>query len=485
MVRGLIFFIKLALLIAIGLWLSRRPGEVSIDWLGYRLETSVGILLLASLIVIVVAAILYRIWLMIRRTPKQVGNMVKETKKKRGYAALTQGMVAVAAGDVEEAERWSKKADATLDEPPLTMLLSAQAAQLSGDEAAAERYFKAMLERKETKFLGLRGLLNKALREGDHKTALSYVRQAYALRPQTPWVQRTLFDLSERSGNLLGADTALKEASRRKSLPATELTRKQALLALAHAKEAQERNDHQAALKHAKAANKADPRLVPAAVTLAEAMVKAGRRRDAQRMLEKTWAEAPHPDLVKSYKASVTSDKPLDLFKALEKLIAGQADHPESRLAMAEAALDAELWGEARRFLKATGDTPPSERACHLMARLEDGESGKAEEARSWLLRAAEAPADPTWVCNHCGAIADDWSIRCQVCDELDGLSWRQPPRAATTIGAQTTGLPVAKIEPAPVVDVAEESAAILPAKGEKPPAGDKPDAKAKAPVEA
>ena len=88
-----------------------------------------------------------------------------------GYRALTQGMVAVAAGDAEEAQKLARKADALLAEPPLTLLLSAQAAQLNGDETARpQRYFTAMLDRAETEFLGLRGLIMQALkrrRRGD------------------------------------------------------------------------------------------------------------------------------------------------------------------------------------------------------------------------------------------------------------------------------------------------------------------------------
>ena len=65
------------------------------------------------------------------------------------------------------------KADGLLNEPPLTMLLSAQAAQLNGDDGAATGYFEAMLERKETEFLGLRGLLNHALKRDDRVKALT------------------------------------------------------------------------------------------------------------------------------------------------------------------------------------------------------------------------------------------------------------------------------------------------------------------------
>ena len=81
----------------------------------------------------------------------------------RGYKALTQGMVAVAAGDAQEARRQARKAENFLADPPLTMLLSAQAAQLSGDDKAAGKFFKKMSERKDTKYLGIHGMLNQAI----------------------------------------------------------------------------------------------------------------------------------------------------------------------------------------------------------------------------------------------------------------------------------------------------------------------------------
>ena len=62
----------------------------------------------------------------------------RERRRRAGYRALTQGMVAVAAGDPQEARRFARSADALLADPPLTLLLSAQAAQLDGDETAAK-----------------------------------------------------------------------------------------------------------------------------------------------------------------------------------------------------------------------------------------------------------------------------------------------------------------------------------------------------------
>ena len=73
-----------------------RPGEVSVTWLGYRIDTSVGILLLALAVLIAVASVAYYIWRSLRRAPKAMGQGMQNSRRKRGYKALTQGMVAVA-----------------------------------------------------------------------------------------------------------------------------------------------------------------------------------------------------------------------------------------------------------------------------------------------------------------------------------------------------------------------------------------------------
>ena len=46
-----------------------------------------------------------------------------------------------------------------------------------------------------TRFLGLRGLLTQALREDEQGRALELVREAHDMRPRTPWVLPSLFDL--------------------------------------------------------------------------------------------------------------------------------------------------------------------------------------------------------------------------------------------------------------------------------------------------
>ena len=127
MFRALAFFALLAAAIWGAVSLADHPGSVSLQWGGYRVDTSFAVLLAVVAALTVAAALIYRFWIYLRRAPRRVLWAWRAKRRQQGYQALTRGMVAVAAGDANEARREAKRADALLDEPPLTMLVSAQA----------------------------------------------------------------------------------------------------------------------------------------------------------------------------------------------------------------------------------------------------------------------------------------------------------------------------------------------------------------------
>ncbi|MEK9796084.1 MAG: heme biosynthesis HemY N-terminal domain-containing protein, partial [Alphaproteobacteria bacterium] len=67
--RIAIYIIEVAVVVAIAVWLAERPGLVQIEWQGYRIETSVGILALAVFLFAVTVAALYTLWRWLRRRP--------------------------------------------------------------------------------------------------------------------------------------------------------------------------------------------------------------------------------------------------------------------------------------------------------------------------------------------------------------------------------------------------------------------------------
>ncbi|MEO1194292.1 MAG: heme biosynthesis HemY N-terminal domain-containing protein [Pseudomonadota bacterium] len=419
----LVFFVALALATD---WLVSEPGSINFAWLGY--EGSLDIRLLvgaAALVLLLYTAVLFilrRIW----TAPSSIKQGWGDRRRRRGYRALTQGMVAIAAGDPDEASKWSRRADDLLNNPPLTLLLAAQSAQLNGDEQAAKRYFEVMLDEPETRFLGLRGLVQIALRRGDEEGALDLVKEAYNLRPETPWVLDALFDLAERRGRLEEAVRALDEAKRRKALPRGTVDRRRAVLLYEEAKQAIEAKQSRLAIEKGKQALKLAPDFAPIVVLVSDSLVAADRGRDAERVLRQAWAKAPHSDVYQAWKRSrPKGESAEEAKKALLRLISAAPSHVESRLALAELAVDNGDWAEARNELQAAEDQAADARVAELLARLEQAEHGDAAAARSWLETAAGRPAAPAWVCEACGHETKTWTPRCQACGSFDSLNWK------------------------------------------------------------
>ena len=437
MIRALWFLAVVSVTAFFIVYFVERPGAVVLDLAGYRIETSFALLMAAVILIAVFTAFLYRVWIFLKRAPAQVTGAWQHKRRQQGYQALTRGMVAVSAGEPDEARRQVKRAQVLLEEPPLTMLLAAQAAQLSGDEKAAEKFFRAMSEQPETEFLGVRGLMNQAIKRGGSADVLDLARRAYRLRPTSDWAVTNLFDLQVRNGQWLDAMVTSDEMIRNKLVSAATGRRRKAVFSYQLSQEAEARGEQAEALKKLKKTHELAPGFLPAARALAEALFAAGRERSAVRVIERAWRENPHPDLVEPYWAGTEAEDTIARVKATERLAEIKPGHVENDVALARACLNAQLWGQARKYLdKLTeADGEVETRVCRMMAQLEEAEHGNMEGVHHWLTRASLGQSDPTWICNSCGNAIAEWSALCGNCKSFDSYSWRRPPHVASLPG--------------------------------------------------
>ena len=176
MIRVVVFLIALAFIASGFAWFADRPGDLVLTWMGYRIETSVMVAIVALLVLIVVVigawSILRGIW----RTPEQVSLFFRHRRAMKGYLAISRGLIAVGAGDLRLARRAADDAGRLSPGDPLALLLEAQAAQMAGDRMGAERAFRAMVGRDDTKLFGLRGLFIEAQRRNDFAAAHTCAR---------------------------------------------------------------------------------------------------------------------------------------------------------------------------------------------------------------------------------------------------------------------------------------------------------------------
>ena len=392
MLRWGVLIVGLGLVAWFAAAFAEFPGTVTLTWMDWRLDAPLGVLAAAALVLAAIAALLYRLWSEVLRAPRVMKRYRQDRRQRLGFEALSRGLVAVAAGDAEAARRQARRAQTLLDGQPLTMLLSAQAAQLQGDEPSASRFFAAMRERGETEFLGVRGLLAQAIRREDYDEALRLADRAYRINPKSEWAVATLYDLQKRTGHWTEAQAMLQRDTARQVVGQDELSRERADLLLRQSEE----QPADTALTLAKRAYDSDPAYPPATVRYARLLIGAGRHHRAARSIERTWARNPDPELAALYAEAQQAHDAMTKVKAAKQLAATNPDHLESRIAVAMAALEARLWGVARSNLEAiTGDDAPP-RICRLMAELEEAEHGDLARARQWLMRATgDAPPVP------------------------------------------------------------------------------------------
>lgn len=489
MIRLVVYLLVLSL-IAFGVaWLADRPGSVTIDWQGWQIETSILVAASALLALLAATILIWTALRMIVRSPDLIAFSWRARRRNRGWTAVSRGLVAVGSGDAVGARRAANDAERLLGREPLTQLLAAQAAQLSGDVVGAEAAFRSMTEAPGTRLLGLRGLHVEARRRGDAGAALLAAEEAARHEPGLAWAADAVIEARCLNGDFAGALAMLEREAAHGGLDRAAHRRRRAVLLAAQA-QAVELSDPVTAREKAVEATRLAPTLVPAAEVAGRLLGAAGDARKAAKIIEAAYAATPHPDLADAYLHLRPGDASRERLKRIRTLTARMPGHPESAMALARAAIDAQEFDVARTALAPLlGD--PTQRACLLMAELEAAENGDVGKAREWTARAVRAQRDPAWVAD--GVVADRWAPVSPVTGRLDAFEWKLPPGVATTpmleneaervkaaIAAAIESRPAAEPASGPVVDLTQpERAPSLAPEAERgePPKGDLPKA--------
>lgn len=463
MIRVALFLASVAL-IALGIaWFADRPGDVAVTWLGWRIETSVMVAAVALLVVVLIAILLWSILRGILRSPDQVSLFLRNRRAIRGYLAISRGLIAVGAGDVRLAQKSADEAERLAPEAPLALLLSAQSAQLSGERTAAERAFRAMAARADTKLIGLRGLYMEARRRADANAAQLYAEEAVKAAPALTWAGQAVLDFRCAAGDWAGALEVLERMKR--ALDNNDYRRQRAVLLAARALGLED-SERETARALALEAVKLAPALVPAAALAGRRLAEAGELRKAAKILEAAWKANPHPDLAEAYAHLRLGDSARDRLTRVQKLAEKGPRGLESALALAHAAIDAREFAAARTAL-APHLAAPTQRVATLMAEIEEVEHGDEGRARQWMARAVHALRDPAWTAD--GFVSERWMPVSPVTGRLDAFQWKVP---LAEIGVQR---PVIEAETSPAgearrIAVAEaETAAVEPPSARKP----------------
>ncbi len=434
MYRIILYLVLIALAAAGAAWVADQGGDVVLTWRGWRAETSLLVLALALGATIIAAMLVWTILRALWRTPERLQHRRRERRQARGRHAITHGLLAIGHGDSAAARRHADVARRDAGHDPLALLLHAQSAQMEGDRDGAQRAFRAMAEREDTRLLGLRGLFIEAQRADDPVSAVMIAEEALKLAPASTWASHALLGFRCAKADWSGALSILDNNLASGLIDKATFRRQRGVLLTARALEL-EKVDRDKSRESAMEAIKLAPTLVPAAVLASKYQTEAHQIRRSMRIVETAWLAQPHPDLADAYAHVKLGDSARQRLVRIETLAAKAPGHIESALAIARAAIDAAEFERARAAL-ARFIAVPTQRVALLMAEIERSRARRQRPGAGLDLargaRAARSGVDRGWLCQRslAAGVAGIRPARCiSMADAAGGLAVRQQRR--------------------------------------------------------
>jgi len=407
------------------------------------------VLVIALWLVLKIISLLVAVWHFLNGDETALSRYFDRNRERKGYEALSEGLMALASGEGRLALSKAAKADKYLERPELTNLLIAQAAEMAGDKRKAEETYKKLVANESTRFVGVRGILKQKLAEGDTDTALKLAEKAFALKPKHEETGDILLKLQAEKEDWTGARETLNTKLKNGQLPRDVHKRRDAVLALSEAKDVFTEGHSIESREAAIEANRLSPDLIPAAVMAAHSYIEQGKPKYATRLLKKAWSVHPHPDLASAFAAIEPNESPKERLKRFTALTRTQPDDAETKMLLAELNIANEDFPQARRSLGDLVETDPTARSVTLMAAIERGEGASDTVVKGWLARALTVSRGPQWICDNCQHIHTNWKPICDNCHSFDTLAWKTPPMSEVAMpgGVQMLPLIVGAIE--------------------------------------
>ncbi len=427
--RRLILYIALSLAITLGAtWLINLEGIITIDFAGYRAQPSIGIAILALIILIIISIIIFSLIRKIILAPKYLAKFAQQRKKDSGIKALNDGYIALLAGDGERARKLARLASEKLELNSAAKLLEAQSDLLLGDMNNAREHYRALLSNSETSLAALHGLFEQAKVQNREDAALTFASKAYQLSNNAKWAQQALFDGLTKNKKW---HEALEIVAKQQAISVGEKkakNRKQVLLHTAIAKDLEE-SDPDSALHNIKLALKLLPDFVPAALIGAQIHINRNEIRKASSLLRRVFNKNKHPHLALLYINAQSGASAIERLKRAKELIGESTDNEQLAIILANCAIEAFDWTYARKILQPFLDNP-TKNICLAMAKIEEGQNNDEGKAREYLSKAVYARQDYAWVGDN--IVLDEWQPISPVSGRFDVFEWKVPPSSSS-----------------------------------------------------
>ncbi|KAB7622681.1 heme biosynthesis HemY N-terminal domain-containing protein [Alkalilimnicola sp. S0819] len=383
-----LILVLLALLLSVvaALWFREQGGYVFIQAGGWNLEMSLFVFVLATLLGV---WLLWLAWHLLRGlwgAPSQVRGWWGERRRERARGELIRGMIRLAEGGAEDAEKLLLRDVARSDAPLLHYLAAAVAAQRRGSYADRDKYL-AQADRTSRRARTAVGLLQAQLqieaRQWEQALAsLSYLQER---APHNSRVLELLLRACEKLDDWRRVEQLLPELRKRRVL---ERPRLDALeLDILRRRLRAATSEGAKSLDRSWAGASRGLREVPEAwLAYTHGLRMQQRDVEAERLLRAKLVRDWDERLLAEY-GELNGEAVEPAYAQVEKWLKERSEDVGLLEAAGRLALRSKLWGRARDYLEAAASRRPTAATLRLLGELREA-MGEPERAREAYYRA-------------------------------------------------------------------------------------------------
>lgn len=391
----------LAATIGVAFMLERDPGTVYVHIGQWTVETSLAITLAFLVLLFTLLYVILRVSGVVLRTPRQWRRSRSGRQSEKSRRGLTRGLIEMAEGRWEQAEKLLTRNAANSHTSLLNYLAAARAAQQAGAYERRDRYLKAAIEENPEADVAV-SLTQAELQLAHHQTehALATLTRLRSLAPQHTYVMKLLARLYAELEDWERLADLLPELRRRKVFDGERLQRLERATALGRIERAGADSEALAAVWDSLSkSTRSDGAVLHAHV---QQLIRAGAHDIAERRLRQALGREWDETLAHDY-GLVQMDDPGRQLEQAETWLRDHGRSPMLLLTLGRLCVRNQLWGKARIYFESSIASQPHPEAYFELAALLDqlGEPDPArEQYQAGLALALEtnngtATADP------------------------------------------------------------------------------------------
>ncbi len=421
----LTFYIILAIMIALGAaWISSNPGEVFISWQGWEIRFTLAVFVLLAILytAFILAVIRLLKWLNFTRyftSPERLA-----AKRTKAGQDLDRAWSSYALEDYADAVKFGLRAKAKLGEDHNVLRLLASATRMLGEDK--NPYLDTLKKSNLSTTWVDKQELDDLISQKSWSRAKPLIERMLLQHPKNGKLLELNFICNTHLNQWQNAKSVLEDLSKNNgSIDPKRLKRYSAVIDYCLALEAKAAGQKSESHNLLKAALKNDPTFSAAAMAYARGYIEQNDKKSAEKVVFQAWKHSPTNELGELFSELYPIESASETYRRVKRLVEENPSKPESRHLLAESAINAQKWPEARQALNdLINNKRASKKTYHLLALMERRQKNDLKASEEFIVKAEKAEMDTTWSCTTCSAMPAHYTPHCANCGDFDTIRW-------------------------------------------------------------